>query len=382
MCKNPVGDGAKRVRTLVIPIELYQEMRLYSKGMTGLTKIAITARKIIRYTIFFIIFLTVGKVVLDLSIKTYRKAFPSPPPPPTVKFGKLTKIPLPEASGGAQLTYVLETPEGGFPTNIPAQVKVFFMPRANPNLLSLDVAKEKVRALAFTSDPIQQSDTLYKFTNPDFPSAIEINIITGSFSISYDLSIDKTPLDQKPPVPEVAASEFRGQLSNANVLPDDLTGTTTHNFFKLTNNGLTPAVSLSESDVVKVNLFRKNYDNLPSLTAKPDEANIWAIIGGSSNREQRIIAAEYHYHPVDETQFSTYPIKTPEEAFGELESGGAYIADLGINNDGDTLKIRRIYLAYFDPDEVSDFFQPIYVFEGDNGFVGYIPAVIADYYGE
>lgn len=350
--------------------------------MTGLTKIAITARKIIRYTVFFIIFLTVGKIVLDLSINTYRKAFPPPPPSPTVKFGKLTNIPFPETSANTQLTYVLETPEGGFPTNIPTQVKVFFMPRANPNLLSLDVAREKARALAFTSDPIQQSDTLYKFINPNFPSTMEMNIVTGSFSLSYDLSIDRTPLDQKPPVPEVAASEFRSALSNANVLPDDLTGITTHNFFKLTNDGLTPAISLSESDVVKVNLFRKNYDNLPSLTAKPDEANVWAIIGGSGNRQQQIVAAEYHYHSVDESQFSTYPIKTPADAFNELESGNAYVADLGVNKDGDTLKIRRVYLAYFDPEVVSDFFQPIYVFEGDNGFVAYVPAVASDYYGQ
>jgi len=350
--------------------------------MTGLTKIAITARKVIRYTVYFIIFLTVGKIVLDLSINIYRKAFPSPPPPPTVKFGKLTKIPFPEASTSTQLTYVLETPEGGLPTNISMQTKVFFMPRVNPNLLSLDVAKEKAKALEFTSDPIQESDTLYKFKNPNFPSIMEVNIITGIFSISYDLSTDRTPIDQKPPVPEVAASEFRGALSNANVLPDDLTGITTHDFFKLTNNGLTPSLSLSESDVVRVNLFRKNYNNLPSLTAKPNEANVWAIIGGSNNHEQQIIAAEYHYHPVDESQFSTYPIKTPSDAFNELESGSAYIADLGLNKNGDTLKIRRVYLAYFDPKEVSDFFQPIYVFEGDNGFLAYVPAVTYDYYGQ
>lgn len=350
--------------------------------MTGLTKIAITARKVIRYTIFFIIFLTVGKIVLNFSVNLYREKFPSPPPPPTVKFGKLTKIPFPETSTSAQLTYVLETPEGGLPTNIPSQAKVFFIPRANPNLLSLDVAKEKAKTLQFTSDPVQESETLYKFKDPNFPSTMEINIVTGVFSISYDLSVDRTPINQKPPVPEVAASEFRAALSNANVLPDDLTGATTHDFLKFDSTGLTPALSLSESDVVKVNLFRKNYDNLPSLTAKPNEANVWAIIGGSTNPEQKIIAAEYHYHPVDESQFSTYPIKTPSSAFSELQSGGAYIADPGTNKDGDTLKIRRVYLAYFDPNEITDFFQPIYVFEGDNGFVAYVPAVSSDYYGQ
>jgi len=349
--------------------------------MTGLTQVAITARKTIRYIIFFIIFLIVGKFALDSGIAIYRKIFPPPPPPPTIKFGKLTKIPFPDNKIAAKLSYTLETPEGEFP-KLATQAKVFFMPKVNPNLLSLDVATEKAKAMGFSVGPQQVSDTLYKFRGPDVPSVMEINIITGTFSISYDLTADRTPLVSKPPVAEVAASEFRSALSGANAFPDDLTGPTTHDFFKLADAKLVPALSLSESDVVKVNLFRKTYDDLPSMTGNPNEGNVWAIVSGSSNRDQQIIAAEYHYFPVDESQFSTYPIKTPEAAFAELQSGAAFIADLGLSKDGETLKIRRVYLAYFDPENEGDFFQPIYVFEGDNGFVGYIPAVIADYYGE
>ena len=101
----------------------------------------------------------------------------------------------------------------------------------------------------------------------------------------------------------------------------------------------------------------------------------------AQNKDQQIIAAEYHYHPVDETQFSTYPIKTPTEAFDELQTGTPFIADKGVNKDGANLKIRRVYLAYFDPEEETDFYQPIYVFEGDNGFTAYVPAVTSNYYG-
>lgn len=350
--------------------------------MTGLTQVAISARRAIRYTVLLVIFLIVGKFALDTSISIYLKVFPPPPPPPTVKFGKLTKISFPANSASAKLTYVLETPEGGLPTDIPTQAKVYFMPKPNANLLSLDVAKEKVKAMGFTSDPVAESDSVYKFTNPTYPAMIEINIVNGTFSISYDLSSDRSPIATKPPVAEVASSEFRSLLSGANALPDDLTGTTTHSFYKLSSGTLAPALSLSDSDVVKVNLFRKDYDNLPSVTANPNESNVWAIVSGASTREQQVIAAEYHYYPVDESQFSTYPIKTPQEAFNELNNGGAFIADLGLNKNGDTLKIRRIHLAYFDPESGSDFFQPVYVFEGDNGFTAYLPAVTSTYYAQ
>lgn len=341
---------------------------------------AIGARKTIRYGIYFIIFISVGKIVLDLSISVYKKVFPSPPPPPTVKFGTLTKIPFPKNDITAKFSYALETPEGGLPTNIPTQSKVYFMPKSNPNLLSLDVSKEKARAMGFPNDPEQLSDTLYKFTNPNFPTTLTMNIVTGTFSVSYDLAADRSPLDQKPPVAEIAASDLRSTLSAGDILPKDLDGPTTHAFFKLSDGKLVPALSLSESDVVKVNLFRKKYDELPSVTGNPNEGNVWAIISGSNTKEQKIIASEYHYYSVDESQFSTYPIKTPTEAYEELTSGAAFIADVGLNKDGDSLKIRRIYLAYFDPEESSDFYQPVYVFEGDNGFAAYTPAVTNDYY--
>jgi hypothetical protein len=350
--------------------------------MTSLTKVAVAARKTIRYGIYLILFLIVGRILLDSGISIYKKLFPAPPPPPTVKYGKLSKIPFPTNGITAKLTYTLETADGNLPTNIPTQSKVYFMPKNSANLLSLDTAKSESLALGFGSDGQQVSDTVYKFTNPGFPTALQINIITGTFSISYNLSADKSPLDLKPPVAEVAASDFRSFLSGANILPADLTGPVTHNFLKLSNGQLVNALSLSESDLIKVNLFRKNYDNLPSMTGDPNQANVWTIISGSGSLGQQIVAAEYHYHAVDETQYSTYPIITPAEAFSGLQNGQAFIANLGQNKDGDSIKIRKVYLAYFDPGAVTDYYQPIYVFEGDNGFVAYLPAVTSTYYGE
>ena len=50
--------------------------------------------------------------------------------------------------------------------------------------------------------------------------------------------------------------------------------------------------------------------------------------------------------------------------------------------EGDEIKIRRIYLAYYDAGIYTEFLQPIYVFEGDNDFVAYTPAITSNYYSE
>jgi len=321
----------------------------------------------------------VGRIFLDAGVSLYKKVFPAPTPDPTVKFGKLTKIPFPE-SATTKLTYTLETVTGGLPQDMATQAKVYFMPKISANLLSLDNTKSKAESLGFDKDIQQISETVYKFKHSNYPSTLQINIVTNNFSISYDLASDNSLINLMPPVAEVAASDFGSYLSKAGMLPDDLTGSVTHDFLKISDGQLISAMSLSEANFIKINLFRKNYDNLPSLTKNPNQSNVWAIMSGVPNQGQQIVASEYHYHAVDETQYSTYPVKTPEVAFGELQNGQAYIASLGINAEGDNLKIRRIYLAYFDPEEITEYYQPIYVFEGDNGFTAYLPAITADYY--
>lgn len=354
--------------------------------MASLTQVAISVRKTIRYGIFFVIFLIVGRIALGAALNLYRKINPPPPPPPTVKFGKLPKLPFPtlEDRGGIPnpaLTFSLETAEGGLPTLSP-QASVYFMPKLASNLLSLQVAQDKAAALGFTPVGQEVSETLYKFPHKTEHSELLMNIVTGIFSISFDLKSDSSPLSRRPPAPEVAAAQVRSYLSSADLLPEDLTGETTHEFLKQEGDSLVPALSLSEASLIKVNFFRKSYDNLSSLTAEPIEANVWFMVSGLPERNKQMIAAEFHYFPVDESQFSTYPLKTSQDAWNELSAGNAYIASTGLNVEGGQVKIRDIYLAYYDPGQPTEFFQPIIVLEGDKGFIAYIPAVTPDYYGE
>lgn len=352
--------------------------------MSSLTQVAISTRKVIRYGVFFIIFLIVGKMLLGSVISLYRKINPPPPPPATVKFGKLPTLPFPAPTEGEvkpNLTFSLETPEGGLPA-LPPQTNVYFMPKISSNLLSLQIATDKAVSLGFSPNWQEVSDTLYKFPHVTEHSELLMNIITGAFSISFDLKSDSSPLSRRPPAPEIAAAQVRSYLSSADLLPEDLTAEITHEFLKQEGESLVPALSLSEASLIKINFFRRPYNELPSLTPKPNESNVWFIVSGLSEKQKQIVASEFHYFPVDESESSTYPLKTAEEAWSQLNAGGAYIASYGLNQDGDQVKIRRIYLAYFDGGEPTEFFQPIIVFEGDKGFVAYTPAVTLDYYGE
>jgi hypothetical protein len=205
---------------------------------------------------------------------------------------------------------------------------------------------------------------------------LTLNINSGIFSISYDIASNPTIISGIPPTDEAAIAFYKGFLGT--FLDDDLrNGTGKAEYLKVEEGNFVPAISLSEADITKVSLFRKplGQHKAPSVTAEMPESNVWALITGRGNE---IIAAEFHHFARDDTKSSTYPLITAEDAWGKLQNGEAYIANPG-QNQGAVI-IRKVYLAYFDPSIYTDFYQPVIVFEGDNNFYGYVPAISSEYY--
>lgn len=348
--------------------------------MATLTEASIMSRKGVRYTIYSIIIFIMLRGIILTSIAIYKKAFPPAPIPATVAFGKLPKLKFPEKNK-INTTFIVETATGGIPV-FPDQSKVYFMPKTSSNLLSLDFAKANAKKLGFSDEAQQISESLYKFNHKSTPAVMEIDIVTGAFSISYDLNVDPSPLNMHPSQPEVAASSVKSFLGSAALYPEDLSGPVKHKYLKTQGGGFIPALSLSDASIVRIDLFRKSIDELPAVTNTTNESNVWFMVSGIKERGKEIIAGEYHYFPVDETQVATYPIKSGEAAFNELSTGNYYLASQGTIAEGDSIKIRKIYLAYYDTGTYAEFYQPVFVFEGDKDFVGYVPAVTTDYYGE
>lgn len=346
---------------------------------TKLTRVAILSRRGIKYTIYFFIFLVVARITINLTGDLYRKLNPAGPPPPTIGFGPLPAIKFPQGQDLPELQITIETPTGTLP-EFPTQAKVFFMPRQAATLSSLDNARTKATSLGFTNEPIQLTSSTYRFNSPSTPSSLEMNIITGEAEASYNLAFDPSPLGFRPPSEPDAIKSAKALLNSAGLLASDLNeGRTSQDFLRSEGRNLVSAISLSEANLIRVNLFREDIDTIPSITPNPLEANVWVTISGSRERRKNLIALKFKHFPISPDQSHTYPLKTAEDAAGELLNGSAHIANLGLNPDG-KITIRDIYLAYYDPDVPSEFYQPIIVFEGDRDFFAYVPAVTSDYY--
>ena len=348
----------------------------------NLTTVAISTRKVIRYGVLFVVLMIVARAIIGLGVKVYTAVVPKPTAPPTAKFGPLPALPFPSPTQELPaLTINVETATGKLP-KFATQAKVYYMPPYATTLFSFDNAQKEAKALGFAGSPLQLSDTLYRFTSTEVPATLELNIVTNAFSISYNLAANPAPLSQVAPTPNAAVQQAKQLLGSANSLPADISdGPTSSEFLRVEGQNLVRALSLSDSNFVRVNLFRHNYDDLPAVTADPNKATIWFIMSAATNRGKNVIAAQYRYYPIDEKKFETYPIKTAAQALEDLKNGKGYIASLGINKDGN-VTIRDVSMGYFDSDNQMQFYQPVYVFKGDRDFVAYVPAVSDQFYGK
>jgi hypothetical protein len=351
--------------------------------MATLTDASVIARKGVRYGLYLIVALVIGRFLLNAGIAAYKNAFPTPPPKPTVAFGQLPALPFPPRPSYGSLTYTLETPDGKLPV-FPDQLEVISMTAPQSSLQSLEKAKTKAKGLGFSDEGkviAENVPSIYVFPKQSSPSNLVFNIITDVFSISYDLTANPSVVANQPPAPDQAISRVRSLLQAGSSFPVDLTGAATTELLKIENGKFVKALSLSDAQMTKVNLFRKNIGtdpktSIPMVTPEYPEANIWVILTGSNEVAQ----AEYHYFPLDETKKATYPIKTVQQAWEELQAGKAYIARK--EDSAPVIAIRRVFLAYFDAGQYAEYLQPVIVFEGDNNFYAFVPAVETELYGK
>ena len=344
--------------------------------MASLTQTAYLSRKIIKYgSIGLVVFLILRG--LFLSFQTYwKKVHPAPPPPPTVAFGKLPALSFPNREGLPSLSFKLETISGTFPKQ-GTQAKVYFMPQPATNLLAWDNTKTWAKKLGFTRDPEATDKFAYRFSSGDSPPTIlDVNVLTRNFHLYYDWKNDLGIISLgNPPQDNTAIASAKSFLQGASALTDDLSqGTAEATYLKYKSGDLIKALYYSESNFTKVNLFRANIDNLKVLPPNPKDANISIFLGPSGSRNKGILEVKYNHAPVSFENYATYPLKDVSVAWKELIDGKGFIANLGNNPQGKAT-VRDAYLAYYDSEEAQNFLQPVFVFEGDNEFFGYVPAI-------
>lgn len=343
--------------------------------MATLSQVTSLTRIIIKWGAIGILSLIILLTIVRIGTNIRNKFFPPLPPPPTVAFGKLTALVFPKSALLQKLSYSIETVTGNLPT-FSSQIKVYKTVKNQPNLLSLQKARERVAALGFTTGEIAISSKLYQWSDPADPGrSIKFDIVENDFDMKSAFYDNAQVLStENLPDPKKAMDIAKSFLTSLNLFPTDidLEGSKA-SFFSIQGNFLTPVTSLSNAQIVRIDLFQKSIDKLPIIYLKKDNTLINMLIGSSRNKEQQVVEAHFFYRVANLDNPSTYPIKTTGEAFDDLKNNNAYI--VSVDKTKTDIAIKNVYLGYYVNPDNDDLLYPVFVFEGNNDFLAYVLAI-------
>lgn len=341
-----------------------------------MTYTAHVARRSIKYGGIFIVGFTVLWMTVSAGVKAYKAAHP-PYVKPNVKYGILPKTVFPEKQFEKK-TFGVEFPNDKVP-QFKDQSRVYFIARSNSTFLALEQDKKTAKQLGFAGEPRELRPGVYEFKNDTTNQTLTMNVVDGSFRLKYPYESDQMLLNpEKIPNKNEAIATAKSFLTSANKFPQDLAdGEQKVSFWKIEYDGLKTVQSQSEANAVKVDFFRSNLETDYKIVSSDfNGAPVSVIVTGSTVEGKKIVEVNYRYANIDRESFATYPISTAEEAIAQLKAGNYWPA---IDSSGTTTTIRRMTLAYFEPVVLTNYLQPVFVFEGDNNFTAYVPAVIGEY---
>lgn len=349
--------------------------------MASLSQVTATTRKLLEFIgigiaaiILLVILFNVGKTVKEM-------ISPTPPVPPTVAFGKIAPIIFPTDATLHSLTYTVNTLSGLLP-DLPDRATVYKLQQPQPNLLNLDKAKALAATAGFQDNPVNLSETLYRWTATDTDAnlnkSLTLDIQSFDFLYSTSYATNQTVLaganvpDEASAVK--AATDFFAKVSP---LPNNIDPSKTKTtLWSISNGQLIPATSLSNAQVIRVDFFPEIVEKLPIYTATPDDSFIYALVASSDTTNPQVVEAQL-YHKIPTTEKATYPIKTAQQAFDDLKKGNGYIANAP--EETTQINITDVSLGYYLDSNAQDYLMPIIVFQGDKGFYGYVSALANDW---
>lgn len=320
-----------------------------------LTQVAGLTRKFI----FISLILSILGITSFVGYKIWHARYLASLPPveekPDMKFGELPVLNLPKSNvSSSNFSYNLDTTTGNLP-NFSKIAKVFFMPKIQNGFLAPDKAQSLAQKFDLKIPPEILSETEYRFK--DSAHSLQINLDSGNFT--YQQEATAAALQALDPEDNRLADNFKNLLSTKISLPDEVKNST----FKIrrTVDNLTAQISL----------WPQNVDEIPIITPNFIDSLINAKLTLQGGSLSDYLSLNYTYWPVDQTTYSTYPIKSAKAAFSELQSGqGAVI----IEPPKPQVSITSVYLGYYHDQNYQAFLQPVVVFEGVN-FAAYVDAI-------
>lgn len=296
-------------------------------------------------------------------------------------FGKIKKLEIPDTPPSGGLTYSFETIEG-VPQTATSAAHVYFFPPQTPRL----GYREKIYLIARTIG-FDVSKTKYTLSGitaafKEDRKTLDIDISNFNFLYTYDFAQDggffSGAVSPDRAAAQNSAIEF---LRAVDKYPEELAQGRTDAIYFFFNTKDKTMVAVDKNvgltpNLIEIDFYRPDIDGLPIVPPRYFNSQNYVMLM-RTGETYRVARAQIKYFERSSTQVGAYPLKTGPQAYEDLKAGKGFIASPV--KDAKHIIINQMFLAYFDPQEYQEYLRPVYVFLGNNNFVGYVDGVREDY---
>jgi hypothetical protein len=309
---------------------------------------------------------------------------PKPPSYNTI-FNKLERPKFQDASSSANINFILDTIDGQ-PVTATDSAKVFFIPQQTTRISYRSRVNLMAKAAGLNSD-------ILKYTlidkNAIFDDGIQkLTIDISNFNFNYEYLYDKgasssslftTGFIPQPTDIENIAVNF---LQTIGRYPEELaTGrrNTVYYNYNVQENKFYVTKNPNEANVAEVDFYRPDIDSFTTVSPKYFTSKNYVIMAFSETGN-KILKSEINFFEKSEDQIGIYPVKSGNQAYEDLKSGRGFV--VSEFKAGETVKLKQMFMGYYDQTLYQPHLQPVYVFLGENNFAAYVPALTDEWYSQ
>lgn len=268
----------------------------------------------------------------------------------------------------------------GRPITATRSADIFYIPPPTTRFGYVQNISLMAKAVGFNTE---EEKYLLNGTTATFENAQQKLVVDiRNFNFTFDTKFETQPdifASTTIPIEQTISEQARAFLRRMDRYPDALSQGTEHIIYLRFDPQLkefTVVDSIEEANVVEVDFFPPDVSGFPIVAPKYFNSQNYVVMvfspQGSKGVTSRVIKAQVQYFDKNPAG-SPYPVKSGDEAWQELIGGKGIIVSAGQNSN--KITVRQMFMGYFEPDTYQEFFQPVYVFLGDNNFAAYVPAV-------
>ena len=280
-----------------------------------------------------------------------------------------------EATTSAGFSFTLDT-VAGQPVTATESAQVFLFPPEKFQFYYLPKVYEMAKVFGFDTEAVKHKLVNNEAVFQDNKQRLSIDINTYNFRYDYDFRKDG-PLVEAAVVPdsEVAKNTAINFLKDVDRYPKELAlGDITYIYMFYDKVASTAGVVVNpqDSNMVEVDFYRQKVGPYLPMSSTYFKSQNYVMLMTDVNG-MKVVSAQVKFFETSPTEIGVYPLISGQRAYEKLLSGQGILVSAGTGKKN--ISIKTMSLGYFDPDVYQDYFQPIYVFTGDNDFVSYVPAV-------